>query len=313
VTALLAAFLVSFPAGAYSSTPLEAAQEDSCGAQDLCRFPVLCYHGVDDGGGLSISPLRLRSDLQALYDAGFFLVTTEDLEDGFDRVPSDREPVMLTFDDAWQDQFNLIPTADGSFEMDGRCALGILEQFCSEHQDFGRGAVFFVSWDKVPFGQADLLGEKLNYLLDNGYCIGNHTLRHSSFMSLPRGQWGDAIGGLLGRLRPLIGLRASGVTAAAWPGGSLPKGADADEAVLSIDWEGSQAVRLGFVVNGDLASLQRIRTEDGRLRIARIDIARFTVRGVLQLRGLMNGGLARTSIHDPMPARAAALPPLRID
>jgi hypothetical protein len=269
---------------------------------------------VDDGGGLSVSPWRLESDLESLYEAGFFLVTPGDLEDGLRGVPRDRAPVMITFDDGWQDQFNMLVSADGSTtSTDGRSAVGILEAFCSEHPDFGRGAVFFISWDKIPFGQDDLLEEKLNFLLDNGYCIGNHTLRHSSFMTLPREAWAGALDAALDRFRPLTGLRTFGVTAVSWPGGRLPKGSAADEALLSVEWEGSPAVSMGFVVDGAPASLEAIGSCDGRLRISRIDMGRFTVGRMLQFRGLMSEGLSRTSLHDPLVFPASPLQPLRLD
>jgi hypothetical protein len=314
IQALLAfTSLLSAAPGAYAAPGLEYSDADTIGTVENERFPVLCYHGVNLTGAISVSPQRLRYDLEMLYDCGFFLVTPDDLEEGLVQVPEGRSPLMLTFDDGWQDQFDIVTSADGGTSISSQCALGILEEFCADHPEFGRGAVFFISWDKIPFGQPGLLEEKLNFLLDHGYCIGNHTLRHSSFMSLPREGWDEAIDGSLARFRPLIGLRTSGVTALSWPGGRLPKGTDVDEAILSITWEGAPAVRMGFVVDGDLASLGGIADGDGRLRISRVDMGRFTMGKLLQMRGLIVGGLGRTSLHDPLPPDPAPLSPLRLD
>jgi hypothetical protein len=299
--------------GAYAISPPESTSVADSGQAEFCRFPVLCYHGVDYSGGLSVSPRRLLSDLESLYEAGFFLITPDDLENGLIQVPKDRSPLMITFDDGWREQFNMEVMPDGSVSIDSQSAVGILEAFSEDHPDFGRGAVFFLSWDKMPFGQEGLLEDKLNFLLDNGYVIGNHTLRHSSFMSLPRASWEEAIDAPLRRLRPLIGLRTFGVTAVSWPGGRLPKGSEADETVLSVSYEGSPAVRTGFVVDGDLASLEDIGGGDGRLRISRVDMGRFSVGRLLQLGGLLRSEMERSSLHDPLPWKAGPLSPLRLD
>jgi len=313
IPVLVSAVLSAVEPGAYTVAPPDTSTACSPAPVGQSCFPVLCYHGVDSGRGLSVTPYRLRCDLQALYDAGFFLVTPEDLENGLLQVPLDRSPVMITFDDGWQDQYNLEVQGDGSSRLDPDCAVGVLESFCEANPDFGRGAVFFISWDKTPFGQAGLLAEKLSFLLDNGYVIGNHTLRHSSLVSLPPEGWESALTAPLDKLRGFIGLRTSGVTSVSWPGGRLPEGGEYEERLLSMDLEGAPVVEMGFLVDGALASLSSLEGQSGRLRISRVDMGLYSMQRLFQHRGFIGRGAARTSLHDPLPYLPCALSPLRRD
>ena len=69
------------------------------------RVPVLMYHAVsDDIWGipeLFVSPSELEKQLQAMLEAGYTAITFEDL----DRIDEIEKPVMLTFDDGYDDNY----------------------------------------------------------------------------------------------------------------------------------------------------------------------------------------------------------------
>jgi peptidoglycan/xylan/chitin deacetylase (PgdA/CDA1 family) len=73
---------------------------------------------------------------------------------------------------------------NGGLTIDAKSAVGILDQFSREHPDFGRAATFFVlpgaSKPNRLFNQPEFEGKKLQYLVSQGYEIGNHTLWHAN-------------------------------------------------------------------------------------------------------------------------------------
>lgn len=305
---LLAALaaLAGMPPGTYSCNAPDAAPQAPL-PDGPDRFPVLCYHSIDGGGRLSVSAWRFRSDLEQLESEGFFLITPDDLSNGLARLPEGRSPVMITFDDGWQSQFNYLTGPDGSLEIDPLCAVGILEAFCDGHPDFGRGAVFFISFDKTPFGQQEYLEQKLNFLLDSGYCIGNHSTRHRSFMGMGADYWGQALTGAQEAVKRYAGIRIGGMYATAWPGGRLPEGAGVDERLSTISFEGIPSAGLGFVVDGALADLGSLSSTSGRLRISRVDMGLYTTTRLLGHSGFYRPETWREDLHSPMPFSPAPL------
>ena len=69
------------------------------------RVPVLMYHAVsDDIWGITelfVSPSAMEAQLQALAENGYTAVTFEDL----DRIDEIEKPIMLTFDDGYDDNY----------------------------------------------------------------------------------------------------------------------------------------------------------------------------------------------------------------
>ncbi len=69
------------------------------------RIPVFMYHAVSDfiwgSAELFVSPSELEKQLQALQEGGYTPITFEDL----DRIEEIEKPVMLTFDDGYDDNY----------------------------------------------------------------------------------------------------------------------------------------------------------------------------------------------------------------
>ena len=308
MTGLLAAIMMTWVPGTGTVTPLEYQALENPPDGTTTGIPVLMYHHVSDpvDGYFGLSTYRFRSDLEQLDAAGFYLITPEDLENGLMQVPADRRPVILTFDDGWQDNFSFYLAGD-EIRIDPGCAVAILEEYCDGHPDFGRGATFFISWDKVPFGQDEFVAEKLNLLMDMGYAVGNHTRRHGHFERLPWNRWHDSVVGALERFHRRLGLRTSLVSAMAYPGGRFPEGVGGEEYLAEMEFQGVQAVSMGFLANGSISSLGRLLdSPEGWYRIGRLDMSQYSVPLVLGWRNLMSASMARSDLHDPLPWRMTA-------
>jgi len=96
--------------------------------------------------------------------------------------------VILTFDDSSPGQFRYIQRGN-DWVIDPECGIGILEAFAREHPGFGHAATFYVLPGAKPpnqlFNQPELATRKLQYLVSQGYEIGNHTLWHAELGRYP--------------------------------------------------------------------------------------------------------------------------------
>ncbi|MBM3221931.1 MAG: polysaccharide deacetylase [Candidatus Rokubacteria bacterium] len=151
---------------------------------ELGRVMVLEYHKIDSPEERwTRTPENFRRDLETLYARGYRLQSLNALIDGRITVPAGTTPVVLTFDDSSPGQFQYV-AKNGGFEIDPKCGVGILEAFIKEKPDFGRAATFFVlpgaSKPNKLFNQPEHEGRKLQFLVKQGYEIGNHTLWHAN-------------------------------------------------------------------------------------------------------------------------------------
>ncbi len=144
--------------------------------------PILEYHDLVKGTktrGYQYPEAAFRRDIQWLYDHHYRPVSLTDYVQGRIDLPAGMSPVILTFDDALRGQFNY--TADGKIDPD--CAVGILDDFHAQHPDWALKGTFFVLTDvgtklPPPFYQAQYAQGKMDYLVKEGYEIGNHTIHH---------------------------------------------------------------------------------------------------------------------------------------
>jgi peptidoglycan/xylan/chitin deacetylase (PgdA/CDA1 family) len=151
---------------------------------ELGQIMVLMYHHIEEGDTMwHRTPDQFRQDLQWLYDNDFYVIPIRDYIRNEINAPAGKRPVVLTFDDGVVSQFRYIERGDGSLEIDPSSAVGILEEFFSRYDDFGRGGLFSIlpmapfSWPDA-IQQAEFGEEKLQRLVDNGYELGNHTVGH---------------------------------------------------------------------------------------------------------------------------------------
>lgn len=155
------------------------AKQQALRANEAGQIMVLMYHGI---GAEETKWVRHRdnffNDLKVLHKKGYRPISLKDLVNNRITVEAGYTPVVLTFDDGRVDNFRIVKQ-NGKPVVDPNSAVGILERFHKEHPDFGLEATFFL-YGKYPFGQEQWLRYKLNYLIDKGMDIGNHTLNHNN-------------------------------------------------------------------------------------------------------------------------------------
>lgn len=205
---------------------------------------VIMYHNLSDKpGAYASTPELFRADLERLYEEGYRTVSMSDLVNNTIDIPMGTTPVVLTFDDGSKSNFYY----DENGEIAEDCVVGILESFAAEHEDFGTNAIFYL-YSTNPFREQDLIQQKLNYLVDNGYEIGNHTFGHENLTQISA----TAIEKTLAQNEAFIASMVEGyhMVHLSLPYGQRPKD-DRIEAVWSGSYEGTNydivsAVNVGW-------------------------------------------------------------------
>lgn len=141
---------------------------------------ILMYHNIgSEEEEWTRTPENLKKDLLTLYEKGYRPVSLRDYVSNNMDIEAGMTPVVITFDDGNENNFRVIEMEDGEIIIDLDSAIGILEEFNKEYPDFKSTATFFV-FGNNPFRQPEYLEYKLNYLIEKGYDIGNHTFDHRS-------------------------------------------------------------------------------------------------------------------------------------
>jgi peptidoglycan/xylan/chitin deacetylase (PgdA/CDA1 family) len=170
-------------------TVLAGAQAPVREPNELGRVMILEYHKIDyPEGRWTRTPENFKRDLMRLWERGYRLVALTDYLDGKIALPAGTSPVILTFDDSSPGQFRYVQRG-ADWVIDPECGVGILEAFAREHPGFGHAATFYVLPGANPpnrlFNQPELATRKLQYLVSQGYEIGNHTLWHAELGRYP--------------------------------------------------------------------------------------------------------------------------------
>lgn len=152
-------------------------------ANENGQVMILMYHGISDKEAEWVRTAdNFRKDLKVLYDKGYRLISLKDYIENNIKVEAGYTPFVLTFDDGAKNNFNILEE-NGEKKIDPNSAVGILEKFKKEHLDFGSGGSFFVYYP-IPFRQKELIKEKYEFLIANGYDIGNHSYNHDNLGKL---------------------------------------------------------------------------------------------------------------------------------
>jgi len=121
--------------------------------------------------------------LTELYEKKYRLISLTDLLNNNINVPAGCIPMVFTFDDGTSGQFNLVEE-NGRLVVNPKSAVGIMEEFNKKHSDFGLQGTFYVNLGGSTFPGAGSLSERLNYLIEKGFEIGNHTKTHVSLPTI---------------------------------------------------------------------------------------------------------------------------------
>lgn len=164
------------------TTPIQTAA--GLTPNEMGRIMILEYHliGTPEAEWRR-TPDNFRKDLDMLHENGYYPIPLEDMVSGNLKVPAGKTPFVITFDDSSQGQFRYLKQGD-KLVVDPNCAIGIMEDFKKRYSDFPLTATFYVL-PEIPkglrlFGQEEYIKQKLVYLAEHGYEIGNHTYWHQN-------------------------------------------------------------------------------------------------------------------------------------
>jgi peptidoglycan/xylan/chitin deacetylase (PgdA/CDA1 family) len=136
--------------------------------------PILMYHSVGDGGEpLTVKPDELDAQLDFLRAEGFQTITLRevlDAQDGAGKLP--RHPVVLTFDDGYQDAATqVLPRLLARGQ---KATFFIVSGFCApdEASRVNQGRHRYLTWPEV------------RALADAGMEIGSHTVSHRNLSGM---------------------------------------------------------------------------------------------------------------------------------
>ena len=251
---------------------------------ELGNVPIMMYHGIIDteensytGGnvdkaGYNRTAKAFREDLEFYYQSGYRMIRLNDYINGKIDVKEGLSPIILTFDDGDKNNFNVLGKDDnGNLKIDPNCAVGILEEFKKKYPDYNITATFFVM--AGIFNQSTYNEEILNWLIDHGYDIGNHTTIHPDFTTISTEKTKEVVGKMYQKLDELIPNKY--VKIVALPYGSPYKKDHANYQYIlkgnynGYEYETQAALRVGwepelspFNKNFDKEFLKRCRAYD---------------------------------------------------
>lgn len=176
------------PSEVIVETPINREEEEARDLKELIdlslkpneagQVMILMYHNIgEEEEEWTRTPENLKKDLLTLYEKGYRPVSLQDYVNNNMDIEAGFSPVVITFDDGNENNFRVIKDENNDLIIDPNSAIGILENFNKEYPDFIPKATFFV-FGSNPFRQAEYVEYKLNYLIENGYDIGNHTVDH---------------------------------------------------------------------------------------------------------------------------------------
>ncbi|NLC69115.1 MAG: polysaccharide deacetylase family protein [Clostridiaceae bacterium] len=136
-----------------------------------------------DKGEYTMTFDSFRELLHNLYERGYRPVSLKDYLENNIPVPAGCVPIVFTFDDGTPGQFNLVEE-NGTLKANRKSAVGIMEEFSEMHPDFELRGTFFVNLGTSAFSGKGTLAERLEYLIEKGFEIGNHTLNHANLTTV---------------------------------------------------------------------------------------------------------------------------------
>jgi len=244
-------------------------------ANENGKVMILMYHGIGEVEKEWVrTPENFRRDIEVLYSKGYRLISLMDYVNNNIKIEAGCTPVVMTFDDGLLNQFNMIQE-DGINKIDPNCAVGILEDFYKAHNDFGRAATFYVYYP-IPFRQKELIKEKFEFLINNGYEIGNHSYDHPSLGKITleevNKQLGMNVKSTKGYLPNFV------VESLALPFGEAPKG-DSYNHVVSGSYEGVEYLNKAVLKVGSNPALSPTNKDFDPLKLPRVRASELNTAG----------------------------------
>lgn len=175
---------------------------------EIGNIMVVMYHGIEEGSPpYQRTETEFIKDLQYMYDHNYRLISMSDYKNSNVNIPAGMTPIVLTFDDGKSSTFSL-EDVNGQLTPKEGTAIALLEKFAQEHPDFGKEASLFINGDNEAFNGAGTLQQRLQWLIDHGYEVGNHTYDHADLSKLS----GDQVQAEIGRVDSIIKKAIPGYT-----------------------------------------------------------------------------------------------------
>ena len=161
------------------------------------NVPIMMYHGISnlkdeetgytggnvDKDGYTRTVESFKRDLDFYYNEGYRMISLKDYINGDIDVELGKSPIILTFDDGLSNNIKVNGLDEnGNIIIDENSAVGVLEEYKKKYPDFNITATFFIN-DGL-FNQEEYNEQILNWLTNNGYDIGNHTISHVNFTKI---------------------------------------------------------------------------------------------------------------------------------
>ena len=182
---------------------------------ELGDVPIMMYHGIHNitdnkytGGNVDYDGYQrtadaFRGDLEFYYTSGYRMVRLIDYVNGIIDVEAGLSPLVITFDDGLVNAIKVTGLdEDGEIIIDPNSAVGILESFKKKYPDYNVTATFFVNGGL--FRQYSYNEKILNWLVDHGYDIGNHSYSHADFTTISKEESVQEIGSMYNLLDKYI-------------------------------------------------------------------------------------------------------------
>lgn len=248
------------------------------------NVPIMMYHGIHnitdnkytggnvDKDGYQRTTEAFKKDLEFYYNSGYRMVRLNDYVNGIIDVEAGYSPIIITFDDGLSNNIKVTGLDEnGNIIIDPNCAVGVLESFKQKYPDYNVTATFFVNGGL--FNQSEYNKKILNWLVDNGYDIGNHSYSHADFTTISKEKSVQEIGSIYNLLDKYIPGKYVNIVALPFGSpydkshsnfNSILKGVYNDKeyntiATLRVGWEAEYSP---FNKNFDKTFLKRIRAYD---------------------------------------------------
>lgn len=165
---------------------LSAGEIQSIKPNESGKLMVVMFHNFvesftpksGDNGDYTTTFTDFEKLLDTLYQADYRPISMDDFLKNNISVVAGKTPIIFTFDDGTSGQFNLLEE-NGKFITNPKSAVGIMEAFNKKNPDFGLKGVFYLNLgNDSTFNGKGTMSQRLQYLVDKGYEIGNHTLNH---------------------------------------------------------------------------------------------------------------------------------------
>jgi peptidoglycan/xylan/chitin deacetylase (PgdA/CDA1 family) len=203
------------------------------------RLPILMFHYIEDpaqakdriGKELSVSPAHLAQDLDWMASHGYRSVGFAQVQSGM--LPL--KPVMLTFDDGYEDAYvNALPA------LQSRGMTGTFYIITGKV-----GLPGYMTWDQIRIMQRD------------GMEIGAHTVHHPDLSRLTPEKQKEEIGGSMDALEKELAMP---VLSIAYPSGKYDKDSLREAAREGIPY--GVTTHRGIAGTGSRLELPRLRVKD---------------------------------------------------